>query len=119
MCTLTYMRRNKGHAFSAGQCDNASASDKQVAVKAAGYKSGAGRSGLLFHRRLSTLIYSQRHRESEEKLRCDVRATCPSVGLTCCLIGLSVTCWVYLCSVFVVDPAPNACLGLQEQFMFL
>lgn len=46
-CTLTCMQCTKGHTFTAGQCDNASDLDKQPVVKVAGYKSGAGRDGLL------------------------------------------------------------------------
>lgn len=46
-CALTYMWCSKGHTFSAGQGDNASDLDKQLVVKVAGYKSGAGRNGLL------------------------------------------------------------------------
>lgn len=47
ICTLTYMWCSKGHTFRAGQCDNASDLDKQLVVKVAGYKSGAGRDSLV------------------------------------------------------------------------
>lgn len=89
-CTLTYMWCSKGHTFSTGQWDNASDFDKQLVVKVAGYKSGAGREGLL-----STGDWELLSSGSVTgKVNKSFGAMC--VWPTYCLIMVCVTCCVYL-----------------------
>lgn len=83
---------SKGHTFSAGQCDNASDLDKQLVVKVAGNKSGAGRAGLLSigdWELLSTVSVTGKVNKS-------FGAMCMRMCLKYCLSVLSITCSVYL-----------------------